>query len=587
MKILKRLGVVALLLVFFAYGAYLGRHELTRMQEQLPSFTAAAGETQQVRIEMQDGVKLFTSVMLPEGEGPFPSVLLRNPYARFTPIMRDTLCGRFIRYGYACVLQDVRGQGESEGEWSPMVNEVRDGRDTISWLVEQPFQDGNIAMVGPSYLASVQYAVAASGLPSEVKTLVPAVYTTDLSTILYSNGMFRHETFTAWASMMRGSNSEVDDAGGDYHKAIRHLPHNKVDTAVFGLPMPWYQDMIDIERAKSTLFNNPDARLMNQVPENIDVPILMVSGWYDVFFGGQMADWERLATRSSSRFVLGPWTHAGASGEAFEIENAQGGLFQWKEMLPWLDHHLKGQPLTNPPGLYTFTMGENEWHLYEEWPGPTASKIFSLNNLPDSPSCDGGKLAFEKDSSGPVSYLYDPLDPVPTMGGAGMLAFILPGFEGAAPANVLQEGLCNRADVLSFVTPPLDASLLIAGEIRVNLEIASSAPDTAFTAKLMEVFPDGRAINIRDNITSLAYRDGGLNRLAYSPGDAINVSIDMWPIEWRVSSGSRIRLDISSSDFPKFHAHRNRAGPWAEQDGVDVATQTLMGGTLELPVSAR
>jgi len=122
--------------------------------------------------------------------------------------------------------------------------------------------------------------------------------------------------------------------------------------------------MIDIERAKNTLFNNPDARLMNQVPENIDVPILMVSGWYDVFFGGQMADWERLATRSSSRFVLGPWTHAGASGEAFEIENAQGGLFQWKEMLPWLDHHLKGQPLTNPPGLYTFTMGENEWHLY-------------------------------------------------------------------------------------------------------------------------------------------------------------------------------------------------------------------------------
>jgi putative CocE/NonD family hydrolase len=128
---------------------------------------------------------------------------------------------------------------------------------------------------------------------------------------------------------------------------------------------------------------------------------------------------------------------------------------------------------------------------------------------------------------------------------------------------------------------------LIAGEIRVNLEIASSAPDTAFTAKLMEVFPDGRAINIRDNITSLAYRDGGLNRLSYSPGDAINVSIDMWPIEWRVSSGSRIRLDISSSDFPKFHAHRNRAGPWAEQDGVDVATQTLMGGTLKLPVSVR
>jgi putative CocE/NonD family hydrolase len=129
--------------------------------------------------------------------------------------------------------------------------------------------------------------------------------------------------------------------------------------------------------------------------------------------------------------------------------------------------------------------------------------------------------------------------------------------------------------------------MLIAGQISVNLEISSSAPDTAFTAKLIEVFPDGSAVNIRDNITSLAYRDGGFNLREYKPGESITLKIDMWPIEWRVSEGSRVRLDISSSDFPKFHAHRNRAGPWAEQDGVDVATQTLFGGTLELPVSTR
>ena len=253
---------------------------------------------------MQDGVKLFATVMLPKGEGPFPAILVRNPYAKFATIIRDSLCGRFVRYGYACVLQDVRGQGESEGEWSPMVNEVGDGRETINWLVGQAFQDGNIAMVGPSYLASVQYAVAASGLPEEVKTLIPAVYTTDLSDVLYSNGMFRHETFTAWASMMRGANSDIDDAGGDYQKAIKYLPHNKVDTDVFGVPMPWYQDMIDVERAQKSLFSSPDALLIAEVPERIEVPILMVSGWYDVFFGGQMADWERLATRSNSRFIL-------------------------------------------------------------------------------------------------------------------------------------------------------------------------------------------------------------------------------------------------------------------------------------------
>ena len=170
MKFIKGLGVVLLLVVVSAIGAYFGRHELTRMQENLPPFTSAAGKTEQVWFEMRDGVRLFSSVALPEGEGPFPTVLIRNPYARFATIMRETVCGRMVRYGYACVLQDVRGQGESEGEWSPMVNEVRDGKDTINWLVKQSFQDGNIAMVGPSYLASVQYAVAASGLPKEVKT---------------------------------------------------------------------------------------------------------------------------------------------------------------------------------------------------------------------------------------------------------------------------------------------------------------------------------------------------------------------------------------------------------------------------------
>ena len=587
MRFLKLSGIAFLVLCVCIIGIFFGRHELSRMNEKLPSFTATKGETYEELIVMEDGVKLHATVMLPKGEGPFPSILIRNPYARFTDIMQDRLCGRFVRYGYSCVLQDVRGQGKSEGKWSPMLNEVKDGKDTINWLIGQKFMDGNIAMVGPSYLASVQYAVAASGLPKEVRTLVPAVYTTDLANVLYSNGMFRHETFTAWASMMRKTNSDADDPGEDYQKAIRYLPHNKVDADIFGLPMPWYQDMIDIERSQASFLKNPDALLISQVPENIEVPILMVSGWYDVFFGGQFEDWKKLATRSSSRFVLGPWTHMGDSGEAFDIENAEGGLFQWKEMLAWLEHHLKGKPLENSPGLYAFTMGENNWHLHEEWPGPIATQTFHLNKLPHSTDCDGGELGLEPDLSGPVSYQYDPLDPTPTKGGAGMLAFLLPGFEGAPPANVFQDGLCERKDVLTFTTHPIESSTLIAGEISVNLEISSSAPDTAFTAKLIEVFADGRTINIRDNITSLAYRHGGFNLLDYTPETLITVTIDMWPIEWRLTEGSRIRLDISSSDFPKFHAHRNRSGPWAEQEEVDVATQTLFGGTLELPISDR
>jgi putative CocE/NonD family hydrolase len=174
------------------------------------------------------GTRLFTTISLPETsetETKFPTVLVRNPYAQFVTIMRDTLCGRFVRYGYACVSQDVRGQGESEGDWSPGINEPKDGRDTVYWLVAQGFHDGNIGMMGPSYLASVQWATASMGLPEEVKTTIPAVYSTDLRGVMYQDGMFRHETFTAWASMMRSSNSDSDDAGAAYQAALTFRPH--------------------------------------------------------------------------------------------------------------------------------------------------------------------------------------------------------------------------------------------------------------------------------------------------------------------------------------------------------------------------
>ncbi len=170
-----------------------------------------------------------------------------------------------------------------------------------------------------------------------------------------------------------------------------------------------------------------------------------------------------------------------------------------------------------------------------------------------------------------------------------MLAFILPGFDGAPAANVWQDGLCERGDVLSFATGPLEASLHLAGTIQVALTVASDAPDTSFTAKLVEVLPDGRAVNIRDGITSLAYRNGAKTRLAYAPQQAVGITIPFWPIEWKVPAGSRLRLNVSSSDFPKYHAHPNRAGIWSEQsDAVKAAQRLLVGpglqGWVDLPV---
>ncbi|MGB0922112.1 MAG: CocE/NonD family hydrolase [Alphaproteobacteria bacterium] len=583
-RFFKFTSIIIAAVVVIGSGAYLARHDLMRMRSDLPPFTHSAGESFDVMVPMDDGVKLYTTVQLPDGDGPFPAVLIRSPYTQVSFIFRNIFCGRFVRYGYACVLQDTRGQGKSEGGWNPGGNvEIPDGRDALAWLTQQDFQDGNIAMVGASYLASVQFSALAGGAPPELKTIIPAMYATDNRKANFQAGLFRHETFTAWASMMRGSNSEgLSQAGEDYQKAIRHRPHNKVDTEIFGMEMPWYQSMISATSPADSHWQSKDTVKVRDVPENMTIPVLMIGGWYDVFFGPQFEDWQRLATQSRSRYILGPYTHPGGYGE-LDMPNAEGGQFQWAEMLPWLEHHLKGKPLTLEPGLKLYVIGDGKWQVRKDWPNPDATQTYHLANLDAANNCEGGELSAAP-GEGQATYAYDPDNPVPTKGGSGMLAFNIPGFGGADPSNVEQSGMCERDDVLTFQTEPLSDSLLISGKISVTLDVASTAPDTAFSAKLIEVFADGRAYNIRDSITTLAYRNGAKAPQDYTPGERVSVTIDFWPIAWRMQPGSKLRLDVSSSDFPKFHAHTNRAGPWEQQTGADVAQQTIFGGRIDLPV---
>ena len=380
-KFVYRFSIVIGFIIIVAGTGFLARHEIQRFREGLPAFSHSEADRQSEMISMADGTKLYTTISLPSAGGPFPTILVRNPYAQFGTFMRDSMCGRFTRYGYACVFQDVRGQGKSEGEWAPGLNEANDGRDTIDWLVKQDFQDGNIGMMGPSYLAAVQWASASTGLPPEVKTFIPSVYTTDNQGVMYQDGMFRHETFTAWASTMRGSNSETEDPGADYQKAVRYYPHINADRDIYGTELPWYRDMVSASNPNNEFWNLPETIQLKQTPQNLKVPILMIGGWYDVFLGPQFQDWQRLATQESSRFIIGPWTHAGGGGEAFENPNSDGGLLQWPAMLDWFNHHLKGEPLEAAPGVSAYTMRLGEWQNYDKWPEQTQTTILELNNL--------------------------------------------------------------------------------------------------------------------------------------------------------------------------------------------------------------
>ncbi len=588
-RILWWVGSGIALLAIVATLSWFGRHEITRMSEGLPAFTHSAGAESLERVAMPDGVELATTIHRPEGEGPWPTVLIRNPYQGFDLFVRDW-CRRLVRYGYACVYQDVRGQGESDGEWRPLVNEPKDGSATLHWLADQDFQDGNLAMIGPSYLAAVQWAAAAD-LPPEVKTLVPAIYSANNYDVLYQDGMFRHETFTAWAAMMRGAGMDTDGAGAAYQKAIRHRPHLDADEAILGERLPWYREWISNPSPSAPVWQRPDNQRLRSTPEKLEIPILMIGGWYDVFIGPQLADWQRLASRERSRFIIGPWTHVGAGSDAFPTLDEEGNLFQWPAILDWLGHHLRGEALDEPLGVLSFGMREGRWRNRALWPPPTQAVRFHFGEADVAHHCSGGTLRLGAPSERAVGrYVYDPDDPVPTRGGAGMLAFVLPGFEGAPPGTQWQKGLCERADILTFTSEVLDEEIRIAGPIEVALTIASDAADTAFTARVIEVLKDDRALNVRDGITSLAYRNGAETPQPYTPGTEETIHLKLWPIEWRFRPGSRIRVDISSSDFPKFHAHTNQAGPWAEQATAKLAEQRIHTGDnrpgwVEFPVT--
>ena len=579
MKVLKITAFVAAILLLAGLAAWLGRYEIGRMAEGLPPFSHGAGEYFTERVAMADGIELHTAISLPAGDGPWPTVLLRNPYAEFGSILQDQVCGRFIRYGYGCVLQQVRGRGESGGEWDPLENEMDDGRDTLAWLVKQGFQDGNIALVGPSYLAAVQWAAAASGLPPEVKTLVPAVFTTDNRPVMFQDGMFRHEVFSAWAVAMQDNETSFREAGKQYQAFIRHRPHIEADTAVLGRELPWYRRMVSGAAASASQWDSDLYRSVREVPPRLNVPILSVAGWYDVFTGPQIDDWNKLASQSRSRLIIGPWDHLAGTSKDLETPNAEGGLFQWSDMLDWLNHHLRGEELQTPPGVSAYVMQENRWIHRPVWPPATDSRRLFLSKLRAANDCEGGRLLDEPDPAPEsVRFEYDPADPVPTRGGSGLLAFALPFFDGEPPGNVWQDGLCERPDVLTFQTEPLTEDWHIAGRVEVGLRVATSAEDSSFTAKLVEVLPDGRAINIRDSISRLSYRNRAAEPMEYQPGERVFVSMKLWPIEWVVRKGSRLRLDVSSSDFPKYHVHPNIAGPWAEVSETTVAEQTLYGG---------
>lgn len=531
-------------------------------------------EAQPVRrfnLRTRDGVSLSTRLFLPVGDGPWPVVVVRDPYS----FAHYISCKVFVRYGYACVHQEVRGRGASQGIWYPFTDERRDGLELIAWILRQPWQNGNLALQGGSYLGVVQWAVAGD-LPPQVKTFVPTVAHGDVYQLAYRNGMFNQGVGGVWLYSQFQPLPRMLWSGRDWRESVaRHFPALGVDPAAFGPAWTSYRDYIRHPERDDPYWQSPDYVALRDAHRNVHVPVLMIGYANDFFLPGMLQTYEELPTRDRSVLMIGPGNHGG--GAEPEIEGAYAG--DYADTLAWLDHHLRGAPLPARlrPGVNVFVHGANSWRHFDRWPQRRPSLVYHLDNLAGAQACDGGDLSVEPAAANQAAHFaYDPRHPVPTLGGPFQLI----------SDTVAEQGdeICARQDVLSFASAPLAADRVLNGSIRIRLLVSSDAADTAFTVKLSEHFADGRIYNIRDDISSLSLRNGARRRMTYAPGDQVEVVFDLTPILWRLRSGSRLRLDISSSSAPAFFPHPNRAGLWSDVGDPVVAHQSIHGGSLEIPV---
>jgi putative CocE/NonD family hydrolase len=545
--------LIAVLLA--AVVAYVSRYALIRARLDLPPFTHEPGTVEAAPLTARDGVRLATHVHEPDGDGPWPTVLMRDPYGT-----ADLVCEFVVRYGYACVHQDVRGRFESEGEFYPFVHERDDGIDTLRWLAEQEFHDGNIALIGVSYLGIVQFAVA-DRLPPEVKTLVPVMAHGDIYALAYEGGLFQHAVASAWSA----AHADRPDAAMWRAFRARPAPDSLRD---LGVELPWFDDWI-AHQARDDYWESERYRKLRTSHREVDVPVLLVAGWYDFFLEGQLRVFDELPTRERSRLLVVPGGHVGQLGD-LQMPGEHGVPLLAAEVLAWLDHHLRGAPLDGPDhGVSTYVIGEGSTVHRETWPPPTEPRVFHLDAAPAARTCEGGRLEDHPVlGSQSVSFTYDPSDPVPSRGGAKSIWSDLGG-----PA--LQDDACKRDDVLTFLSSPLAAPLHLAGSPEVHLVVASHRPDSSFVVRLVEVRDDGAAYSVRERATALAFRDGSGVRREYRPGEAVPLILRMAPIERVFPAGARIRLDVTSSSFPQFHVHSNHAGPWRDVPEAIPAEQTL------------
>ncbi len=526
-----------------------------------------------VMVPMRDGVRLAANIYRLEGAGPQPVLLSRTPYDKETIGNGDGTLDiqRAVQAGYVVMTQDTRGRFSSEGDCTPFVQEHADGYDTIAWAANQPWSSGSVGMFGGSYVGNAQW-MAACEQPPALGTIAPLVGFASLYTGFRVGGI-PQLVGLVWSAAMgieelrrqveSGRRAAPEGPLFDGSALEKHMP---LDDFPFmrGLS-DYYFDWQD--------FPPGDPFWENFWPENgyekAAVPSLNIGGWYDCFIKHTIENFVSMRRygspeiRNSQRLVVGPWSHGGFSGLFAEHDFGPAASVQAADLhgllIRWYDRWLKGRRngIENEKPVKIFIMGTNQWREEDDWPLPDAVEhSYFLHSAGAANSLEGdGELSPTPPAAElPDIYLYNPLRPAPTRGGQVLLG----GPNDMGPKD--QRPVERREDVLVYTTPPLEQALEVTGPVRLRLFASSSALDTDFTGNLVDVFPDGRAIILTGGALRARYRNSITKPELLEPGKVYELELDLWATANVFLPGHRIRLDISSSSFPRLARNTNTGG---------------------------
>jgi predicted acyl esterase len=526
-----------------------------------------------VYVPMRDGIMLATDIYVPRTSAlTKPTILIRTPYGKSDDSEQGKPLARLLAAnGFAVAVQDLRGTGNSEGDFKAYSRiEGPDGYDTLDWLAAQSWCNGRIGTVGCSYHGEVQDMLAALRHPNHAAAFIEGAYT-------YTDGTMRAFSF------VRNGVIELSYAVGGDSELLSTLPLSAIRAKLPAETASYYAqrwpDLVDawLTRDSADSYWDDDGGLGDDAA--FDVPAIHMNEWYSVPFSSlRMFELYRrnapsARARNHQYLIMSPMTHCGTSKAQAQTvvgcrELGDARYPYLETMLAWFEYWLAGvdNGITRMPKVQAYCMGSNVWQQFDTWP-PPGTQLRELHL-----GADGALTPRRAQRKGADNFTYDPRDPAPSVGGPvnGGLVF--------SPGAYDQRSVEERPDVLVYSTPCLEQAVQVTGKVSVILHVSSSALDTDFTAKLVDVYPDGRAFNVLEGIVRMRYRESLREPKLLQTGAIYEVAIDLDSTSNAFLAGHRIRLEISSSNFPRFDRNLNTGDSGAHSDRCVKALNTVHYG---------